>query len=277
MRYHQSLFLLLLALLGSPARAQKLTWVASTAAEQWRVTENVRSSRSAGPATTVQVYPDQPQQAIEGFGGCFNEAGWDVLLTLPAARRGEVLNALFAKPQAAFSWGRLPVGSNDYSLSYYSYNEVAEDFGMRNFNIDRDRYILIPYIKAARQIAPDLRLWASPWSPPAWMKVNNHYSMGGLGHDQWASDMARGRSIGNNATAFRMENRYLEAYALYLSKFVQAYAKEGLRLRGCTCKTKSCTSRSGKAAPGGPTTWPISSATTWGQNSKASRWGPKSG
>lgn len=225
-------FASLLALVGYSvgAHAQKVTWVASTEAEHWKVTENVRSAKVAGAATPLQIFADQPLQTMEGFGGCFNEAGWEVLQTLPAAKRGEILNELFAKRNSAYTWCRLPVASNDYSLSYYSYNDVAEDFGMRNFNIDRDRYILIPYIKAARQIAPDLQLWASPWSPPAWMKVNNHYSMGSQGNDQWATDMAKGRNIDNNATAFRMENRYLDAYALYLSKFVQAYAKEGLTI-----------------------------------------------
>lgn len=210
------------------SQGQQISWVSSTNTDRWKVTDNVHSAKGAVAAATVQVFPDQPLQVIEGFGGCFNELGWEALLTLPAARRTAVLQQLFAKDQAAFTWGRLPVAANDYSLSYYSYNDVAEDFGMRNFNIDRDRYILIPYIKAARQIAPDLQLWASPWSPPAWMKVNNHYSMGNQGTDQYASDMPRGKNIDNNATAFRMENRYLDAYALYLSKFVQAYAKEGL-------------------------------------------------
>lgn len=61
-------------------------------------------------------------------------------------------------------------------MSFYSSADVAGDFDLVNFNIDRDRYILIPYIKAARQINLNLRIWASPWCPPAWMKTNNHYA-----------------------------------------------------------------------------------------------------
>ena len=63
--------------------------------------------------------------------------------------------------------GRTPVGASDYAFGYYSYNDVKEDYTMRNFSIDRDRYILIPYIKEALKVRPDLKLWASPWAPPA--------------------------------------------------------------------------------------------------------------
>lgn len=102
---------------------------------------------------------------------------------------------------------------------------MPEDFEMKNFNIDRDRYILIPYIKAAKKIRPDLKIWASPWSPPVWMKVNNHYAMGA---NTTVKKMDAGKMMENNATAFKMENRYLSAYALYFSKFVKAYQKEGI-------------------------------------------------
>jgi glucosylceramidase len=128
--------------------------------------------------------------------------------------------------------GRIPMGASDYALSYYSLNDTPEDFSMRNFNIDRDRYILIPYVKEALKIRPDLTLWGSPWTPPAWMKVNNHYSVkfGGPKDGDTTNEMDPRKNILNNATAFRMEEAYLQAYALYFSKFVQAYGKEGVTI-----------------------------------------------
>lgn len=93
-------------------------------------------------------------QKIDGFGACFNELGWEALLSLPEAVRTKILTELFTKEGVNFSFCRMPVASNDYSLSYYSYNDVPEDFEMKNFNIDRDRYILIPYIKAAKRSDP---------------------------------------------------------------------------------------------------------------------------
>ena len=84
--------------------------------------------------------------------------------------------SLFAEEGVRFSLGRTPVACSDYSFGYYSYNDVKDDYTMRNFSIDRDRFILIPYIKEALKLRPDLKMWASPWTPPAWMKVNEHYS-----------------------------------------------------------------------------------------------------
>ena len=127
---------------------------------------------------------------------------------------------------------RIPLGASDYALSYYTSNDVPEDFVMRDFNIDRDRFILIPYIKEALKVRPDLKVWASPWTPPAWMKVNEHYSLrsGDWNDRPNGNRMNPGAQIFNNATAFKMQERYLEAYALYFSKFVKEYAKEGVPL-----------------------------------------------
>lgn len=126
----------------------------------------------------IVIYQDIKLQTIEGFGACFNELGWEALLSLPEKERNNVITDLSSKEGINFNLCRMPLGSNDYSLSYYSYKDVPEDFEMKNFNIDRDRYILIPYIKKALSVNPNLKIWASPWSPPAWMKVNNHYAMG---------------------------------------------------------------------------------------------------
>lgn len=164
-------------------------------------------------------------QEIEGFGACFNELGWEALLRLDENERERIMEDLFSEEGVNFTLCRMPLGSNDYSLSYYSCNDVPEDFEMKNFNIDRDRYILIPYIKAAMAVNPGLRIWASPWGPPAWMKVNRHYAMGA---NTDIKRMDPGKTIPNNATAFRMEIDYLDAYSLYFSKFVKAYQKEGI-------------------------------------------------
>jgi glucosylceramidase len=79
---------------------------------------------------------------------------------------------------------------------------------MTAFSLDRDKQKLIPYIKAALAVAPGLHLWASPWSPPTWMKSSNGFDGGNMKED---------------ATT-------LQAYALYLAKFVQEYGKLGIRV-----------------------------------------------
>ncbi len=214
------------------AQAQTPTLIYTTESEKWvETSEAITESKAKKKDLDIVVY-DQTLQVIDGVGGTFNELGWDALQSLPAAKQQEVMEALFSAQGCNFSMARLPVGSSDYALSYYSSCDVAEDFVMRDFNIDRDRYILIPYIKAAKEVRPDLQLWASPWSPPAWMKVNNHYSVrgGDMNGRPHGNRMPEGADVMNSATAFNMQERYLQAYALYFSKFAQAYKNEGVEL-----------------------------------------------
>ena len=204
--------------------AQKVSWKYTTEKEPWKKGSDL-TFKNSRRKVDITIYPNKKLQKMNGFGACFNELGWEVLQAVDQKTRNTIITDLFSAEGVNFSLCRMPLGSNDYSFNYYSYNDVPEDFEMKNFSIDRDRYILIPYIKSALLIKPDLKIWASPWCPPLWMKVNNHYAMGPYNGDKSISE---GQAIRNNATAFRMENRYLEAYALYFSKFVEAYEKEGI-------------------------------------------------
>jgi glucosylceramidase len=149
------------------------------------------------------------KQRWDGFGGTFNEAGWDALAVLSAADKALAISLLFdAANGANFAYGRLPIGASDYSMARYTLAETAGDYTMANFSIAQDKKLLIPYIKAALQIKPDIHLWASPWTPPGWMKDNNSTDNGNMKDD----------------------DKTLAAFALYLEKFVQAYAGEGLTI-----------------------------------------------
>ncbi len=209
--------------------AQEVHWVSSTDQQRWESCSNLAVSQmTPGSKADIEIFPDKKLQRMDGFGGCFNELGWEALLSLPSDERKKVLERLFSPEGANSTICRVPIGASDYSLSYYSYDDVPDDFAMENFSIARDRHILIPYIKAAKEIRPDLKLWGSPWSPPAWMKVNNHYALSTGPTNSPSSNFLPEKNIRNNATAFKMENGCLEAYALYLSKYVQAYQKEGV-------------------------------------------------
>ena len=231
--------LLLLSILGFAfivtAQDKAIDWVSSTPFNYWVKETKYSVVSKSDTVNAIQIFADKPLQEIDGFGGCFNELGWEALNTLPEKKRNTILQDLFSPAESNFSYCRFPVGSSDYALSYYSFDDVPEDFTMRNFNIDRDRYILIPYIKEALKIRKDLKLWASPWSPPAWMKVNGHYTLRAGGVKDTSSignEMDPGKNILNNATAFKMEEEYLQAYALYFSKFIQRYKKEGINITG---------------------------------------------
>ncbi|GAB5552952.1 MAG: glycoside hydrolase family 30 protein [Saprospiraceae bacterium] len=210
--------------------AQSVQHIYTTASERW-VNANLTIDQTK-EAVDLFVYPDSTLQLIDGVGGSFNELGWTAINSLPKDQSKEVFEALFSKNGCNFSMCRMPLGASDYALSYYSSNDVPEDFVMRDFNIDRDKFILIPYIKEALKVRPDLLIWASPWTPPAWMKINEHYSTrsGDWNGRPDGNRMTQGAEVFNNATAFKMQERYLKAYALYFSKFVQAYQKEGINL-----------------------------------------------
>ena len=155
----------------------------------------------------ITVYPNKSRQTIEGFGGCFNEKGWEALSVLSREERGAVMHRIFNPVDGlGFSICRVPIGANDYALDRYTLNETPFDYEMKNFSIERDRINLIPYIKDAMSIQPKLRLWASAWTPPTWMKDNRKFDSGN----------------------FLDDPKIYRAYALYLLKFIQAYRQESL-------------------------------------------------
>lgn len=142
-------------------------------------------------------------QLWEGFGGTFNEAGWDAL-SVVKSEIPTALRLLFdADDGANFVYGRVPIGASDYAMSWYTLDETAGDYAMEHFSIARDREKLIPFIKAALEVQPDLHLWGSPWGCPVWMKSGMN---------------------------FRDDPKTLEAYALYFAKFIEEYRNEGLTI-----------------------------------------------
>jgi glucosylceramidase len=159
----------------------------------------------------VTVDPGSRAQIWEGFGGAFNERGWYYLLMLSQGDRDTALHLLFGAEGCRFAWGRIPIGATDYAMDRYSLDETPNDIALADFSIARDLELLIPYIKAAQAVKPDLRFWASPWSPPTWMKD-------GPFNDDSAFD---GGKIKGDATT-------LQALAQYFVKFVQGYAEQGI-------------------------------------------------
>ncbi|WP_299780821.1 glycoside hydrolase family 30 beta sandwich domain-containing protein [uncultured Formosa sp.] len=212
--------------------AQKVDLISTTATNRWETPKRFFKKNKENVTADITIYTDSVLQEVDGIGGAFNELGWEALSALPKEASKQVFEDLFSENGTNFSMCRIPIGASDYALSYYSSNDVPEDFEMRDFNIDRDKYILIPYLKEALKVNPDLQIWASPWSPPAWMKVNEHYAMrsGNFENAKDGNRMNLGAEIKNNATAFKMQEQYLKAYALYFSKFVQSYKNAGVSL-----------------------------------------------
>ncbi|WP_258104249.1 glycoside hydrolase family 30 beta sandwich domain-containing protein [Marinoscillum sp. MHG1-6] len=198
--------------------------VSTTQSQQWQL-QSVDITREGNADPDVEIYLNQPKQTFYGWGTSFNELGWDALNMLNPNEREEILANIFSPDgDLRYQIGRIPIGANDYARDWYSCNEVDGDFKMKHFNIDRDLQTLIPFIKEAQEYNPDLKFWASPWSPPQWMKVNKHYANASGGNNGLSPE----NEVPRLQDQFIMEKKYLKAYALYFSRFIKAYEKEGI-------------------------------------------------
>ena len=182
-------------------------WIASTSSQPWQEMP-VEPVATAPDATTMRVDDRQQFQAIDGFGGCFNELGWYAVSRLEPDAREQLLASLFGRDGANFTLGRVPMGANDFALGWYSYDETPDDYAMHDFSIARDRQAIIPFIRAAMKYQPKLGIWAVPWAPPSWMKTNGQYRGGEM----------------------RSDPQILASYALYFKKYVEAIRAEGINL-----------------------------------------------
>jgi glucosylceramidase len=209
-----------------------ITWVATTPTKRWKRQPAIQLTQSATSMFErhIEVALDKPKQLISGFGGAFSERGWDALSALSAKLRAEALSALFSDRGAGFNLCRTPIAANDIARKWYSYAETPGDFELKNFSTDNDQATLIPYIKSARAIQPDLQIWASPWSPPTWMKTNGHYAMAYAWSDQPPNGMTPEKLGKEGQDFFIQEDRYFDAYARYFRRYVEEYGKAGIKI-----------------------------------------------
>jgi glucosylceramidase len=159
----------------------------------------------------ITVNPDEKFQTITGFGGSFTEASASLLNRLSAANRKKVLDAYFSEDGANYSLTRTTIASCDFSLSNYTYAKVENDMTLEHFTIEDDKADIIPMILEAKSISKEgFNIIASPWSAPPWMKDNNNF-VGG-----------------------KLLPKYNDTFALYFSKYLEAYKKEGIAIWGLT-------------------------------------------
>lgn len=205
---------LALFLVGISCQAQEaLHWKCSTQASPWMDKADVplidHVPVPAAPSDRVFVDSKRQSQVIDGWGGCFNERGWKAMEVLTPDARETVMRSLF-DPTIGLKLNlcRTPIGASDYGITLYSLDETPGDYAMEHFSIKRDEERLIPYIKAAEAIQPDLKLWAVPWSPPSWMKDNDNLVAGSIKDD----------------------DKTLDALALYFARYVKGYQADGVKI-----------------------------------------------
>ncbi len=176
---------------------EKFSMVTTTETDVWVAVAPEAHEVPVGTAENLQIDLEAEGQIIEGFGTAFSEMSFEALSWLSDEDRKAIYHELFAPGVGAnFTINRTPLGANDFSLKYYSYNDVDGDLAMENFSIENDRSTLIPSIKAALAENPEMKVWASPWCPPAWMKTNKHYATRAMRSMRRAIDAAAPRPGG---------------------------------------------------------------------------------
>lgn len=164
----------------------------------------------------VFVDPSKEFQTYLGTGAALTDASAETYAKLPADKQKEILEAYFGKEKGiAYSIGRTNINSCDFSSDMYTYVKEG-DSSLQSFDISHDKKFKIPFIKAALNAAGGkLNLFASPWSPPAFMKSNNDMLHGG-----------------------KLKPEYYNSWALYYTKFIKAYEKEGVPVWGITVQNE---------------------------------------
>lgn len=165
---------------------------------------------------SVFVNPHKRFQTFLGIGGAITDASAEIFAQLPAAKQEELLTAYYDVDEGiGYSLCRTPIHSCDFSSESYTYIEEG-DKELNTFSIEHDQQYKIPMIKKAIAAAGgELMLYASPWSPPAFMKDNNNVLRGG-----------------------KLLPEYFDAWALYYTKFIKAYEAEGMPIWGITIQNE---------------------------------------
>lgn len=128
---------------------------------------------------TLEIHASQSFQTVAGIGGAFSELGGKALASLPASKRQELVSMLFGDGAGAgLNFCRVPIGASDFALDAYCCAE-PDGLAVGRVTIGRDRKFLLPFVLEAKVCQPGLKLHASPWSPPAWLKTNGQMTGGG--------------------------------------------------------------------------------------------------
>lgn len=157
-----------------------------------------------------------------GFGVAITGASCYNLAKMTPENRRAFLEDIYGKKGLGLSVARISMGASDYSAELYTYDDVDGDTALAHFSIERDLEYIIPMIKEILEINPDLKIYASPWTPPGWMKTS-------------------GSTCGGH-----MRDSFVECYAEYFVKFIKAYKEHGIEIIGITPQNEPETQQFGK-------------------------------
>ena len=179
--------------------------------------EQVFSKKVQPLETDVSVFvnPKKTFQSYLGIGGAITDASSEVFSTLSETQQNELLQSLYGENGIGYNIVRTSIHSSDFGLGSHTYIEEG-DAELKTFSIEKDKEKRLPFIKKAIDlIGDDLVFYASPWSPPAFMKTNNNMLQGG-----------------------KLLPEYRQTWADYYVKFIEAYEAEGIPVWGLTIQNE---------------------------------------
>ena len=217
--------------------------VTSEAGDKIAAKENVSFADGDATGLVIHVRPDVERQTIVGIGSSFTESSAFVLAHLEEDVRRDLMNFIYGEDGANFSLTRTTIGSTDFSVEgKFSYAPVADDADLASFSIDVDKdgfsktdypgikdekFDLLPMIKEALSIKKnqsdqELKIVASAWTAPPWMKDIEDWYIGGSPENNY------------QGTGGDLKEKYVGTYADYLVKYLDAYWAEGVDIWGIT-------------------------------------------
>lgn len=203
------------------AAGKKVTVYTTAANTDYKLTETetLRFKHMGQPKETqicVFVDPLKTFQTFLGIGGALTDASAETFSKLPLNKQKEILQAYYdPKKGIGYTLARTNIHSCDFSSGSYTYVQDG-DKELKTFSVDHDKQFRIPFIrKAIAEAGGKITLFASPWSPPAWMKTNNDMLHGG-----------------------KLKPEFYQTWANYYVKFIRAYEKEGIPIWGLTIQNE---------------------------------------
>jgi glucosylceramidase len=193
---------------AASAAAPAEVWL--TTADETQKLARQANLAAAGVATgdeAITIDPSRRFQRMHGFGAAMTDASAELFSKLPDEKRRAIMAELFGRKNdgLGLSFTRLTVGASDFSRTHYSYDDTPgniPDPELRHFSIELARQYVLPRVREALAINPDLKVMISPWSAPAWMKTGKSLIQG------------------------QLEPRYYPAFANYLARTVEAFGRE---------------------------------------------------
>ena len=174
-------------------------------------------------ANAILLDPATIRQEMLGFGAAMTDASCFVLSQLTESERAPLMQDLFAPDAMGLNVCRTCIGASDYSRTVYSFDDGPEpDPEMRRFSIEHDKAYILPMLREARKVNPDLFLFSSPWSPPGWMKPNNSM-LGGA-----------------------MRKLSFPAYTRYFLRFLEEYKAQGVPIDAVTVQNETDAEQEGR-------------------------------